>query len=62
MTNKKDKEQLEKEELGNINGGGFSPTWIPVDEICKEINKGTTCGDPGMKGHCGNCHDCIHNS
>lgn len=53
---------IENEELGNVSGGRINPTWLPVDEVCREINKGTTCYSPGMKGHCANCCDCIHNN
>lgn len=62
LNESKDKDQLVKEELESVAGGRISPTWLPVDEICKEINQGTTCASPGMKGHCGNCRDCKHNN
>lgn len=58
--NKQKESSIDKEELESINGGGFSPTWIPVDEKCRVINQGTECGDPGMKGQCGNCRNCKH--
>lgn len=58
--NNKEKNQLENAELENIDGGRFNPTWFPVDEMCKDINQGTTCSCPGMKGEYGNCRDCKH--
>lgn len=57
----KTKEQLKNEELEHVDAGHFSPTWLPVDEICKDINKGTSCSCLGMKGVYGNCCDCKHN-
>ena len=59
MENNK-KEDLQKEELENVNGGRFNPTWIPVDEGCCECNNYDQCAFPSMKGRYDNCCDCKH--